>query len=135
MNFGLNSWSNLIVYRFKKNENEGSCLWIVDVNVCVAGKKVIYDLYWYYRCNSAVLGLHATENFIVGAGYNQFLYMIDPRTGSGSKRKFHRRPVLCVAADDDFVISGSEDKTISVYDRRANRVFKTIQVFIVTQFE
>lgn len=80
-----------------------------------------------FKCKSAILGLHAEPNWIVAAGYNQFLYMIDPRSGSGEKKKFHRRPVLCVVADDEYVISGSEDKTMAIFDRRAGRVYKTIQ--------
>ncbi|XP_021353870.1 F-box/WD repeat-containing protein 9-like [Mizuhopecten yessoensis] len=80
-----------------------------------------------FKCKSAILGLHAEPNWLVGAGYNQFLYMIDPRYGTGQKKKFHRRPVLCVVADDKYIISGSEDKTMAIYDRRAARVYKTIQ--------
>ncbi|XP_060085970.1 F-box/WD repeat-containing protein 9-like [Ylistrum balloti] len=80
-----------------------------------------------FKCKSAILGLHAEPNWLVGAGYNQFLYMIDPRNGSGEKKKFHRSPVLCVVADEKYVISGSEDKTMAIYDRRAGRVYKTIQ--------
>ncbi|XP_033738875.1 F-box/WD repeat-containing protein 9-like [Pecten maximus] len=80
-----------------------------------------------FKCRSAILGLHVEPNWIVAAGYNQFLYMIDPRDGTGQKKKFHRRPVLCVVADDKYVISGSEDKTMAIYDRRAGRVYKTLQ--------
>ena len=61
--------------------------------------------------------------------------MIDPRDGSGIKKKFHRSPVLCVVANDNYVISGSEDKTMAVFDRRAGRVYKTIKVGILLDLQ
>ena len=45
-----------------------------------------------------------------------------------SRLKNHSRPVLCLSVDDKFIISGSEDKTLCVYDRRASQVYKTIKV-------
>ena len=45
-----------------------------------------------------------------------------------SRLKNHSRPVLCLSVDDKFIISGSEDKTLCVYDRRAAQVYKTVKV-------
>lgn len=36
--------------------------------------------------------------------------------------------MLCLSVDDRFIISGSEDKTLSVYDKRAAQVYKTVKV-------
>ena len=36
--------------------------------------------------------------------------------------------MLCLSVDDRFIISGSEDQTLSVYDRRAAQVYKTVKV-------
>lgn len=36
--------------------------------------------------------------------------------------------MLCLSVDDRFIISGSEDQTLSVYDRRAAKVYKTVKV-------
>lgn len=40
----------------------------------------------------------------------------------------HKRPVLTVQADDHYIISGSEDKTIAIFDRRANCLYKKLNV-------
>lgn len=44
------------------------------------------------------------------------------------KLKSHSGPVLCLTADERFIVSGSEDKTLSVYDKRASEVYKTLKV-------
>ena len=68
-------------------------------------------------------------NFIVAGGFDKKVYFIDPRCrGVIDTKRWHRQPVLCIAADDNFIISGSEDKTFCVYDRRAGYVFKSVQV-------
>ena len=53
---------------------------------------------------------------------------MDPRENAIKKRKYHRGPILCLAADNNYIVTGSEDKTIGIYDRRAAMVYKTIQV-------
>ena len=57
-------------------------------------------------------------------------YIFLSHTGgiSISKLKNHTKPVLCLSVDDRFIISGSEDQTLSVYDRRAAQVYKTVKV-------
>ena len=71
-------------------------------------------------------------NFIVGGGFDKKVYFIDPRqAGVMSTKRWHRQPVLCIAADENFIISGSEDKTFCVYDRRAGCVFKSVQVILL----
>lgn len=57
--------------------------------------------------------------------------MVDPREGEVHRKRYHRRPVLCLAADDKYVVTGSEDKTIAVFDRRAGQVYKTMQVHVL----
>ena len=57
--------------------------------------------------------------------------MVDPREGEVHRKRYHRRPVLCLAADDKYVVTGSEDKTIAVFDRRAGQVYKTMQVYVL----
>ena len=64
----------------------------------------------------------------MGAGYDKLIYSIDTRSNEVTTKKYHRRPVLCLKADDKYIITGSEDKTVAVYDRRAGHMYKTIQV-------
>lgn len=81
-----------------------------------------------YKCKSAILGIHFEANQIYAAGYDRHVYIIDPRESEVHRKRYHRRPVLCLAADDKYIVTGSEDKTIAVFDRRAGQVYKTIQL-------
>lgn len=40
----------------------------------------------------------------------------------------HGLGVICLTADDTYIISGSEDCTVAVYDRRALKALKKIKV-------
>jgi len=40
----------------------------------------------------------------------------------------HSKAVICLSADDNYIISGSEDKTLVVYDRVAAKVLHKILV-------
>lgn len=42
----------------------------------------------------------------------------------------HGNAVMCLAADDTYIISGSEDCTVAVYDCRAMKALKKIKVEI-----
>lgn len=83
----------------------------------------------FFRCKSAVLGLYAEANLLVGGCFDKKVYFFDPRQESPVKvKRWHRQPVLCVTGDDRYIVAGSEDKSISVYDRRAEAVFKSVHV-------
>lgn len=83
---------------------------------------------------SAILGLHYEPNFIAAGGFDKRLYMLDPRDPENLiKKRYHTQPILSVAADDKYVITGSEDKTIAIYDRVAGKKFKQIQVGFVAK--
>lgn len=43
-------------------------------------------------------------------------------------RRLHSSAVLALLADDQHIISGSEDHTLVVFDRRANSVLQRLQV-------
>jgi WD40 repeat protein len=72
----------------------------------------------FYRCRSAVLGLYIEENQIIGSAFDQLIYTIDQRDGIINKKKYHRGPILCLSVDENYIVSGSEDKTIAIFDRR-----------------
>lgn len=71
------------------------------------------------------------ENLIIGCGFDQLVYTIDTREGTIRKKKSHSGPVLCLGVDNDYIVTGSEDKTIKIYDRRAGMVYKTVQVNVL----
>ena len=84
-----------------------------------------------FRTKSAVLCTHFETNFFVAGCYDKKLYHLDPRTCEAIDiKKYHGKPILTVAVDDKYVITGSEDKTVQIYDRRAGEVFKTLEVCV-----
>ena len=67
--------------------------------------------------------------FIAAGGFDKRLYMVDPRAPDNiTIKRYHAQPILSVAVDDKYVITGSEDKVISVYDRVAGKNYKKIEV-------
>lgn len=42
--------------------------------------------------------------------------------------RLHSNAVLCLAADDQYIISASKDHTVAVYDRRAGKPLQKLQV-------
>ena len=55
--------------------------------------------------------------------------MVDPRAPADIMiKRYHTQPLLSIAADDKYVITGSEDKVISIYDRVAGKNYKKILV-------
>lgn len=47
--------------------------------------------------------------------------------------RLHGNAVMCLAADDKYIISGSKDCTVAVYDRRAGKGLKKLRVNASTQ--
>lgn len=47
--------------------------------------------------------------------------------------RLHGNAVMCLAADDKYIISGSKDCTVAVYDRRAGKGLKRLRVDANTQ--
>lgn len=67
----------------------------------------------------------------MAGGYDKCLYMVDPRDGKIKKRRSHQQAVLCLAVDEHYIITGSEDETLCIFDRRADTVMKTIPVSLL----
>ena len=83
-----------------------------------------------YRCKSAILCMNYEPDVLFAGGYDARIYHIDPRTADiMAEKRYHTKPVLCMTADDKYIVTGSEDKTIAVYDRRAADVYKTLEVY------
>ncbi|KAL5020928.1 hypothetical protein ScPMuIL_000083 [Solemya velum] len=94
-------------------------LWDLDNNCTEVSK---------FKCKSAILDLYIEPGLIIAGGYNKQVYQIDPREGQIRCRKAHAQPVLCIAVDDNYIITGSEDRTVVIYDRRGAEIFKTLEV-------
>merc|ERR1719394_220797 len=76
-----------------------------------------------FKCDSAVLSIYAEENEIVASCFREVAF-VDFRTPKQRKYLFHTKPVLCVVGNDRYIVTGSEDKTMVVYDRRAEKPLK-----------
>uniref|UniRef100_A0A2K5EG99 F-box and WD repeat domain containing 9 n=1 Tax=Aotus nancymaae TaxID=37293 RepID=A0A2K5EG99_AOTNA len=98
------------------------------------------------KANSAVLCLSYLPDILVTGTYDKKVTIYDPRDVMGSdfppprpiaheagpallkSQRLHSSPVLALLADDQHIISGSEDRTLVVVDRRANRVLQRLQL-------
>ena len=47
-----------------------------------------------------------------------------------SSHQEHSRPVLCLAATEHYLYSGSEDKSVCVWDRRADQLLQRVKVCV-----
>lgn len=62
--------------------------------------------------------------------YGRSVSIFDTRNNDGPilKHILHKKPVICIAADDKYVISGSEDKSVIVYDKIAAKILQKLEV-------
>ncbi|XP_039108301.1 F-box/WD repeat-containing protein 9 isoform X2 [Hyaena hyaena] len=82
---------------------------------------------------AAVLCLSYRPDILVTGTYDKKVTVYDPRVGPAllKSRRLHSSAVLALLADDRHIISGSEDHTLVVFDRRANSVLQRLQSFDV----
>ena len=80
---------------------------------------------------AAVLSLHIpARDQLISSCYDKYVRVMDLRTPVSVQHSYkeHSKPVLCVAAANGVVYSGSEDKTLCVWDLRAQRLLQKLQV-------
>ncbi|XP_069834007.1 F-box/WD repeat-containing protein 9 [Dendropsophus ebraccatus] len=82
------------------------------------------------RGRAAILCLAYLPDILVAGSYDKRVSVYDPRASSPliKSRKIHSSPVLSLVADDRHIVSGSEDRTLVVFDRRVNAVSQRIQL-------
>ncbi|XP_029413218.1 F-box/WD repeat-containing protein 9 isoform X2 [Nannospalax galili] len=82
---------------------------------------------------AAVLCLSYQPDILVTGTYDKKVTIYDPRAGLAlvKSRRLHSSAVLAVLADDRHIISGSEDHSLVVFDRRTNSVLQRLQSFDV----
>lgn len=82
------------------------------------------------RGKAAVLCLSYQPDILVTGTYDKKVTIYDPRAGLAlvKSRRLHSSAVLAVLADDRHIISGSEDHSLVVFDRRANGVLQRLQL-------
>ncbi|XP_074791162.1 F-box/WD repeat-containing protein 9-like isoform X3 [Natator depressus] len=77
-----------------------------------------------------VLCLSYLPDILVTGTYDKKVTVYDPRATQAplKSRKLHSSAVLSLVADEHFIISGSEDRTLVIFDRRANSVLQRLQL-------
>ncbi len=82
---------------------------------------------------AAVLSLHMPQSgTLVSGSCDKHVRIFDLRIPVSvvALHHEHTKPVLCLAATDNYVYSGSEDKSLCVWDRRAQRLLQRIKVSV-----
>ena len=108
---------------------------VARVSIGFAGTIIIIEIVLHLlprgHHKAAVLSLCIPErDQLISSCYDKHVRVMDLRT-PGSVQHFHHehsKPVLCVAASNGVVYSGSEDKTLCVWDLRAQRLMQKLQV-------
>ncbi|XP_035218958.1 F-box/WD repeat-containing protein 9-like [Stegodyphus dumicola] len=78
---------------------------------------------------SPILCLAYYDNALVSGCYGRSVSLFDLRADLQPvfQHIHHKKPVICIVCDEKYIISGSEDKTIIIYDKVARKIMKTIQ--------
>ncbi|CAL1271227.1 unnamed protein product [Larinioides sclopetarius] len=82
-----------------------------------------------YSLASPILCLAFSHNALSSGCYGRSVSLFDPRVSLQPviQHIHHKKPVICIASDEKFIISGSEDKSVVIYDKIARKVLKTLQ--------
>ncbi|XP_070595647.1 F-box/WD repeat-containing protein 9 isoform X2 [Erythrolamprus reginae] len=77
-----------------------------------------------------VLCLSYLPDILVTGTYDKTVSVYDPRAAyvPVMSRRLHSKAVLSLAADEHFILSGSEDRTLVCFDRRTNSVLQRLQL-------
>ncbi|XP_030052800.1 F-box/WD repeat-containing protein 9 [Microcaecilia unicolor] len=82
------------------------------------------------RGKAAILCLAFQPDILVAGSCDKRVTIYDPRAAHPllQSQKVHSNAVLAILADERYILSGSEDRTLVIFDRRCNDVLQRLQL-------
>ncbi|XP_034942477.1 F-box/WD repeat-containing protein 9-like [Chelonus insularis] len=112
-----------------------SCSWDQRIHVWSVentGIEPIHRMALYRDSTSALLCITSNEqtNLIATGSYCKTISVLDPRLSDPLVARYqpHQRAVLKITMNSQYIISGSEDRTVSIWDQRSQRTLESITV-------
>uniref|UniRef100_A0A672H964 F-box and WD repeat domain containing 9 n=1 Tax=Salarias fasciatus TaxID=181472 RepID=A0A672H964_SALFA len=77
-------------------------------------------------------GFDSTTAVLVTGSYDKSVALYDPRASNSLFKilNLHGSPVMSLAADDKYIISGGRHGAVVIYDRRADKTLKNIKPYL-----
>ncbi|XP_021912837.1 F-box/WD repeat-containing protein 9-like isoform X2 [Zootermopsis nevadensis] len=106
-----------------------SCSW--DTTIKAWNLTHDLQLLSVFKCQTPALSLACTSNLVAAGTYNRNVVIFDTRVGGSQVSLYtaHHGAVLALSMSGDFIISASEDQTLAVWDQRAGKVFKKLNLY------
>ncbi|XP_065668646.1 F-box/WD repeat-containing protein 9 isoform X3 [Hydra vulgaris] len=106
-----------------------TCSWDKSLKVWDLNSDNKESLTTYEYHPAAVLDIKCHDNVYTTSCFDKSIRVFDPRSNSIVLHSMHhRRPVVCVDVTDKYIISGSEDQTIGIYDVRAGKLLRKLNL-------
>nr|XP_057905375.1 F-box/WD repeat-containing protein 9 [Doryrhamphus excisus] len=82
------------------------------------------------NAGGAVLCLTCLPDVLLAGTFDERISIYDPRAAFSCLKslRLHTSAVMCLAADDKYMISASKDCTVAVYDRRADKFLNKVRL-------
>ena len=78
---------------------------------------------------AAVLDKKCHDNVYTTCCFDKSIRVFDPRSNSVVLHSLHnRKPLICVDITEKYILSGSEDQTIGIYDVRAGKLLRKLRL-------
>ena len=123
-----NGWIWALDQEDGRNSKIASGSWDSHINIydiCKGNLQKVTNL----NIHSATLCLRFEHNFLIYGTYSKKVFGCDTRSGEiVMTLKNHTKPVLSVASSPNFIWSSGEDKALTCYDRRMNKLLKRIRL-------